>query len=218
MDETAHMRGAYGKSLHDLRHRLSADQAAATYREYEFIAGDLMRRDAWDEITHEQRWELALQRAGVEARDLPVKIRDGYFSHYYEGVCFLPGAERLLDSASSFENCLITNGRSEEQWGKIKLMGVDSKLDHILVSEDLGIRKPDPRIFERALDLAGAQPDESVMIGDSLQADIAGAASIGIGTIWINGHGRSLDQAIHSPDEIVTNPGEAASLIEQVKP
>ena len=218
LDETAHMRGAYGRSLHDLRHQLSPDQTAATYREYQSIVDDLARRNAWDEITRERRWELALQRAGVEPGDLPVKIRDGYFRHYYEGVSFLPGAERLLESASNFENCLITNGRSKDQWGKIRLMEVDSKLDHVLVSEDMGIWKPDPRIFERALDLTGAQPSESVMIGDSLQADIAGAASIGIGAIWINGHGRSPDEAIHSPDAIVTNPGEAALLIEQVTP
>ena len=217
LDETAHMRGAYGRSLDDLREQLPPDQAAATYHEYECVVSDLMRRNAWDEITREQRWEFALQRAGVEPGDLPVKICDGYYRHYYEGVGFLPGAERLLDAASHFENCLITNGELNKQWGKLRRMDVDSKLDHVLVSEDLGIRKPDPRIFERALELTGVQPSESVMIGDSLQADIAGAASIGIGTIWINGHDNSLDEATHKPDEIVTNPGEAAVLIEQVR-
>ncbi len=211
------MRGAYGRSLDDLRHRLSPDQTAATYREYESIVDDLARRNAWNEVPSERRWELALQRAGIEPGNLPVKIRQGYYRHYYEGVGFLPGAERLLDAAANFQNCLITNGELNKQWGKLRRMGVDSKLDHILVSEDLGVWKPDPRIFERALELTSSQPSESVMIGDSLQADIAGAASIGIGTIWINQYGRSLDEAIHSPDAIVTNPGEAALLIEQVR-
>ena len=160
------------------------------------------------------RWELALRRAGVEPGDLPVKICDGYSHHYFEGMRFLPGAERLLDVASHFENCLITNGEQDKQWGKIRRMDVDSRLDHILVSEDLGVWKPDSRIFERALELTGSQPSESVMIGDSLHTDIAGAGSIGIGTIWINQYGYSLDEAIHEPDEIVTTPGEAASLIE----
>lgn len=218
LDETAHMRGAYGKSLDELRDRVSPDQAAATYREYEYVVSDLLRRDAWDELAREQRWEVALQRAGVEPGDLPVKICDGYYRHYFEGVGFLPGAERLLDVASHFENCLITNGEHGKQWGKIRKMDVDSRLNHILVSEDLGIRKPDPRIFERALELTGSQPSESVMIGDSLHADIAGAGPIGIGTIWINQYGYSLDEATHEPDEMVTTPGEAASLIEQVGP
>ena len=53
------------------------------------------------------------------------------------------------------------------------------------------------------------------MIGDSLHADIAGAGAVGIGTIWIDGHGFSLDEATHEPDEIVSNPGEAALLIEK---
>ena len=150
--------------------------------------------------------------------DLPGEICDGYYRHYFEGVGFLPGAERLLDVASHFENCLITNGEHGKQWGKIRKMGVDSRLDHILVSEDLGVWKPDPRIFERALELTGARPSESVMIGDSLHADIAGAGPTGIGTIWINQYGYSLDEATHEPDEMVTNPGEAASLIEQLTP
>ena len=218
LDETAHMRGAYDKSLDELGERLSPDQASATYREYICIVSDLLRRNAWDELAREQRWELALQRAGVEPGDLPDQICDGYYRHYFEGVGFLPGAERLLDAASHFENCLITNGEQDKQWGKIRLMDVDSRLDHILVSEDLGVWKPDPRIFERALELTGAQPSESVMIGDSLHTDIAGAASIGIGTIWINRYGHTLDEAIHEPDEIVAGPGEAASLIEQIRP
>ena len=126
---------------------------------------------------------------------------------------FLLGAERLLDAIAHVKNCLITNGRSTHQWGKIRLMDVDAKFDHILVSEDVGISKPDPRIFERTLDLTGAQPSQSVMIGDSLHGDIAGAALLGIGTIWINGHDGSLDGATHKPDAIVTNLGEAARLI-----
>ncbi len=214
-DETAHMRGAIGRSLHDQRHRLPHGKADAAAREHESIVRDLTSRYAWDEMTREQRWELALQRADVEDGNLAAKISEGYFRHYYEGVSFLPGAERLLDSASRLKSCLITNGASEHQWGKIKLLDIDSRVDYILVSEDVGIQKPDRRIFERALDLTGAEPAESVMIGDSIQADIAGAAAVGIGTIWVNVHGLSMDEATHEPDEIVSNPGEATLLIEK---
>ena len=216
LDETAHMRGAYGRALDELRHQLPPDRVPSVVRNYEAIVGDLSRRNAWDDLTREQRWGLALQRASIEPGDLPRKICQGYYRHYYEGVDLLPGAERLLDAMAHVKTCLITNGKSEYQWGKVRQTGVEAKLDHILVSGDLGISKPDARIFERALDLTGAQPSESVMIGDSLHADIAAAGALGIGTIWINRHDRSLDEATYQPDAIVTNPGEAARLIEGI--
>lgn len=213
-DEATHMHGAYSESFRQLESPLPARIVANVLREYDVIVTDIYRRNAWDENPREQRWARALTNAGVSDLSMVDELIGGYFRNYYEGVCFLPGAERLLDTASQFGNCLITNGTTEYQWGKIRKLGLDGRIDHILVSEDIGIRKPDPRIFQRALDLTGAEPAEAVMIGDSLQADIAGAGALRIGTIWINGRGFSVEDARHPPDAIVTNPGEAAELIE----
>ena len=213
----AHLRRAYSKSLYDQRHLLPHSRAQVVSREYESIVDGLAYRNEWDKMTREPRWELALRTAGVENGELAVKLSEGYLRHYYDGVSFLPGAERLLESASHFKNCLITNGDSQHQWGKIDLLDIGSKVDQILVSGDLGIRKPDPRIFEQALDLTDTEPSESVMIGDSLHTDIAGAAAVGIGTIWINRHGYSLEEASHRPDAIISHPAEAALLIEKAK-
>lgn len=57
-------------------------------------------------------------------------------------------------------------------------------LPHIAISGDLGLRKPNPRIFEYALDALGASPRETAMIGDSLSADILGAQPLGIYAVW----------------------------------
>lgn len=58
------------------------------------------------------------------------------------------------------------------------------EIKHIAISGDLGIRKPNPRIFEHALDLLQVAPEETAMIGDSLSADILGAQPLGITSIW----------------------------------
>ena len=213
-DETAHMRGAYRKSFSLLKKPLSQQAVERVLREFQVITTDLYERNAWDEIPREQRWAGALENAGVSDVGIVDDLIAGYFRNYYEGVRFLPGAERLLDTASQFRTCLITNGTTEYQWGKLRKLGLDGRIDHILVSEDIGVRKPDRRIFDQALELTGAEPAEAVMIGDSLQADIAGAGALGIGTIWINGRGFSTQDAVHAPDAVVTNPGEAAELIE----
>lgn len=57
-------------------------------------------------------------------------------------------------------------------------------LAHIAISGDLGLRKPNARIFEYALNALGASPRETAMIGDSLSADILGAQPLGIYAIW----------------------------------
>jgi len=56
----------------------------------------------------------------------------------------------------------------------------------ILISAEVGLRKPHPRIFQIALDYFNARPEEAVMVGDTLGADILGANNIGIASVWIN--------------------------------
>ena len=63
--------------------------------------------------------------------------------------------------------------------------GFDSELDAVVISESVGIRKPRPEIFEAVLKELGVGPREALHVGDSLHADVAGAAALGIRTAWI---------------------------------
>lgn len=58
-------------------------------------------------------------------------------------------------------------------------------LDPVVVSEDVGVRKPRPEIFQAALARLGLAPEEVVHVGDDLQADVAGAADLGLRTVWV---------------------------------
>jgi putative hydrolase of the HAD superfamily len=76
-------------------------------------------------------------------------------------------------------------------------LGVRSHLDLLLDSGTLGIEKPDPRIFQHALDAFGVQPSEAIHLGDSIATDVLGARAAGIPVALIDpyGHcaGRELD-------------------------
>lgn len=63
--------------------------------------------------------------------------------------------------------------------------GLRSYFDFVLTSARIGLRKPNPAIFEEALSFWGASPDQAVMVGDTVNADIAGANSVGIASVWI---------------------------------
>lgn len=99
----------------------------------------------------------------------------------------VPGAIELLKRVKA--ECpigIVTNHFLAEQVKKIAAIGVESFVDQLVVSEEVGVPKPDPRVFELALSRLGSTPDQAVMIGDSWSSDIVGATALGIPAIWLN--------------------------------
>jgi putative hydrolase of the HAD superfamily len=81
---------------------------------------------------------------------------------------------------------VITNGTTAQQERKLLLTGLDRLVAGWVVSEQAGVRKPDPRIFQLAAQRAGQSLDGAWMIGDSAAADIAGAHRSGLPSIWLD--------------------------------
>jgi len=81
---------------------------------------------------------------------------------------------------------LISNGFKESQDIKINGTGIGKYFTHIIISEDVGVNKPDKAIFEYAINLAGTTKHQSLMIGDSLEADVRGALDFGMDAIYFN--------------------------------
>lgn len=79
---------------------------------------------------------------------------------------------------------IITNGVGPFQMRNVRALGIPHYFDSILVSESEGIKKPDPRIFERALDRLGVSPVESIYVGDHPQNDVDAAKALGMKAIW----------------------------------
>lgn len=86
----------------------------------------------------------------------------------------------------SYPMHLITNGFENTQHAKIRNSGIGGYFSHVVTSEKAGIMKPHEGIFRFAMDLAGATPEKSIMIGDTLDADISGAANVGMDTAYFN--------------------------------
>src|SRR5690606_3401356 len=81
---------------------------------------------------------------------------------------------------------LISNGFKDACETKISTTGIGKYFMQIVISENVGVHKPHPQIFDYALRSAKARKDESVMIGDSLEADIRGAQNFGMDAIFFN--------------------------------
>ena len=101
------------------------------------------------------------------------------------------GAMELLDTLidRGYEVYAATNGITSIQTGRLTKSGLASYFNHVFISEQLGTQKPDALFYERiGQQIPGFSKDKTVMIGDSLTADIQGGNNAGIDTIWYNPH------------------------------
>lgn len=120
--------------------------------------------------------------------------RDQVMEIAHDYIAYLPMFNHLYDGAveileylhPNYHLHIITNGFAEVQQRKIQQSGLQSFFKTVTNSETAGVKKPNPQIFHRALNLAKAEVTESIMIGDSLEADIEGAQSLGLDTIYFN--------------------------------
>jgi putative hydrolase of the HAD superfamily len=124
----------------------------------------------------------------------------GYRTAYEGAWQSVAGAPALLAALrhAGFAIAIVTNNIVAEQKLKLRHCGLDSLIDVLITSEEVGAAKPDVRIFEAALSHLKLTAGQTVMIGDAWQTDIAGALTAGIRPIWFNRKG-----AIN-PDPAVT--------------
>ncbi len=98
----------------------------------------------------------------------------------------LPHAEEIVRYlAAKYPITIVSNGFVSVQYRKINASGLKDCFQHIVLSEEVGITKPQAGIFEIALELNGLQKEDVIMIGDSYTSDIQGAINAGIDQIWV---------------------------------
>lgn len=116
------------------------------------------------------------------------------------GACtqLLPEAEGILAKAGAVVHlALITNGLSKVQRSRLAKSGLDEVFEVVTISEEEGVSKPDPGLFDIAFERMGRPSKASVlMIGDSLTSDMRGANLYGIDACWFNPDARPADAAV----------------------
>ncbi|MFW6287390.1 MAG: YjjG family noncanonical pyrimidine nucleotidase [bacterium] len=145
--------------------------------------------------------ELKIERFRRFVERIKEDIEAESFAHKYldflgEAAFLIDGTEELLDKLSKMHRMLIlTNGLAKVQRKRLALSTIKEHFEGIVISEELGIAKPDPQIFQYSLDKMGYDRKEDVlMIGDSLSSDIRGGIEFGIDTCWYNPHGESAPE------------------------
>lgn len=112
---------------------------------------------------------------------------------------------------------VVTNGSSQLQRSKIEVTGLADLVDGICVSEELGVAKPDPRIFELAAAACGVSLSDGWMIGDNPVADIQGAYGVGLSSVWVRHPGERWPPELPPPTAACSNGAEAISRATQAE-
>ena len=137
-----------------------------------------------------------------------------YTRQYPTLISLAPRTRRLLeDLRSRGVPCgVVTNGGSEKQWTKVNSSGLVALVDAVVVSGDLEVRKPDPRIFELALGKIGARAESTLFVGDNPVADILGASGVGMTSAWIR-LGRDWPFDDRLPGYAIDHVSEARDIV-----
>lgn len=106
---------------------------------------------------------------------------------------------------------LVTNGSPAVQRSKVAASGLERYFKAVVVSGDVGAGKPDPRPFRAALDALGVAATDAVMVGNSLERDIAGAQALGIRAVWVNRDAAAAGNT--RPDATVTALSELLGVL-----
>lgn len=166
----------------------SAEHFISTYTENNHL---LWAQYHLGQITKEtlrsERFSKTFIQLGLDPAVIPQQFENDYVNltptkkNLFEGVL-----DVLAYLQKKYSLHIISNGFKESTLTKMEVCALNPFFQNVIISEVVGVNKPDKAIFEYALDKASALKDESIMIGDSIEADIRGAQAYGMKAIFFN--------------------------------
>lgn len=161
----------------------------------------LERGEMTQEILHVERFRRFL--ASKNRNDDPKTVADRFAQLLGQQAIPMPGAENLVKTLSEkVPVVILTNGITVIQKARMARSDIKQWVSRVVISQEVGASKPDPKIFEIALD--GVAPSDALMIGDSAASDVLGANRAGIPVCWFNPKGKTLPEGVHADFEAKT--------------
>jgi 2-haloacid dehalogenase len=143
----------------------------------------------------------------------PLEMSRQYLQRLAGKAYLLPHAREVLEwLAPRAPLCLVTNGLSPVQRGRLAKAGVTGLFRVLLISEEIGISKPDPAFFHRAAAELGLQPPELLCVGDNPSTDVRGALCAGIDACWFSPGGAEWELGDPRPTLVIRDLRELVPL------
>lgn len=151
---------------------------------------DLWHRLEKKEVTKEKlfdtRFQIVFDKLGIKADG--IAFETAFRENFHESAILVDGARDLLEYLrAKYKVYVASNASMHQQTNRMKRAELDGYIDGYFVSEEIGFPKPQKEFFDACFKaLPDVKPQDVVMIGDSLSADIKGACEYGLKTIWYN--------------------------------
>ncbi len=129
-------------------------------------------------------------------------IFNDYLSAYKKNWQLYPDVIPVLERYKDTPKGIISNGDKDQQRQKLENTGIDHYFDIVVISDDIGISKPDPTLFLHAVKLAQKEPSQCYYIGDQVDTDAKAAMDAGLTGVWLNR--KFIDEKKEKVPEIIS--------------
>lgn len=163
-----------------------------------------------------EAWTRGLKACGIDDPDYGATLAEEFPAQRRKKPFVYDESFQVLDKLKeSYRLLLLTNGSPDLQNTKLEITPeLVPYFEQIIISGAFGRGKPDPTIFEHALEKMNLSKDEAIMVGDNLMTDILGASRVGMKSVWINRHNKERNEV--QPDFEITHLEELYPILDQL--
>ena len=155
--------------------------------DFEGPGPDLWALRAWAPSYRLKSWSDALLQFGLRDVGLADRLSLRYRKERRARHALFPGVLPTLQALRpSHRLAIVTNGIGSVQREKLRATRIAFFFEAVVISAETGVAKPDPGIFQAARHLLGVAAHHAVMVGNSLERDVAGARAAGLRAVWLN--------------------------------
>jgi len=172
-----------------LKYNIDFEDFHSVYHEINERLWEQIRDDEIDkEYLRKHRFYDTFKRFGIDDLELSMFFEEHFLDKILNYNHLVEGAEYILDylKAKNYTLHIISNGFQEVTERKCILSKIDHYFQTITSADSVGVRKPNPAIFEYSLGLSDAKKEESILIGDDWIADVIGAQNFGMDIIFFD--------------------------------
>ncbi len=196
--------------LRSLYFRLMKEQVSASlepYPEYDAV-------DIWRTILTEQQTPFTRSLPAAQMQEMPLFLAQMYRAISRKRFQLYPNVLEVLEKLRTrFPMAIVTDAQSAYACGELDHVGLTDYFHPIIVSGDYGYRKPDGRLFQKALEGMGAAPAETLFLGNDMHRDIYGAQQAGMKTLMFSSPQGDKSYAGVSPDFTITDYRELLPIL-----
>jgi len=212
----------YEIALIDYLHKIGYSKGSAKLNKSRQAMLERLRRSQAKNI--ELRFDLLYSNLlfdlGLDITQERLENIEGLYNRFFR-IKMVPGVKEMLVNLSKrYKLAIVSNAISDVSRLALQKLDLAKYFDSIVLSRDLGVRKPDPEIFSFALRSMWIKGSEAVHVGDSLEIDVQGGKNAGMKTVWIRGDEEVMhvnpdfvEEVLHiHPDFVISKVTELPSL------